>query len=84
MKNIKSNLFDKKNVLDKINMESIYGGANKSDINYSDSKKDGGGWDIAVNSLIDVVDSSRSLDKPEDTTTLERPVFTGPDFSDAK
>lgn len=46
------------------NIDKIYGG-NNSDVTYTDSKNDGGGWDIAVISLIDTIDSSRGMDKPQ-------------------
>jgi len=48
----------------KIENHNIYGGENKSDVNYADSKGDGNSYDIAVQSLIDVVDSKATLDKP--------------------
>ena len=63
MKNLKSSLFDKKEVLKKVNLEGIYGGGNRSDVSYSDSKTKRS-YDIAVNSLIDTVKSRQSLDKP--------------------
>jgi len=64
MKKLNSKLFEKKEVLKKVNMENLVGGSNSSDVTYNDSKQDGGGYDIAVQSLIDTIDSSRSLDKP--------------------
>jgi hypothetical protein len=70
MKNMNSRLFDKKETLSKIEMGACLGG-NKSDVNYSDTKKDGvDKWDIAVDSVIDTVNSSKSLDKPSATVSL--------------
>ena len=63
MKKLKTSLFDKEKTLKKVNLEGIYGGANKSDVNYTDSKGSKS-YDIAVLSLIDTVDSKQSLDKP--------------------
>jgi hypothetical protein len=61
MKNLKQSLFDKTSTLTRVEMGVCYGG-NNSDVEYTDSKYSGG-WDIAVNSVIDIVKSSEALDK---------------------
>lgn len=77
MKKLESKLFDTSNVLERIDLEAIYGGANKSDVNYSDSKKDGGGWGVDVNSVIDFIDSSRSLDCPSVSEEMQKVENSG-------
>lgn len=63
MKKLNSKLYQKFEKSRVSNLDTIYGG-NNSDVTYSDSKKDGGGYDIAVVSLIDTVDTTNALDKP--------------------
>jgi natural product precursor len=71
MKKMNSKLFEKNNEISKREMTSLLGGANSSDVNYNDTKKDnGGGWDIGVKTLIDVVDTSTGLDKPHSGTLI--------------
>lgn len=63
MKKLKSNLFEKKETLKSVSLDGIYGGGNKSDQNYADSKI-GGSYDVALNSMADIVKTKRGLDKP--------------------
>lgn len=68
-----SSLYDAGSILDRDNYVSITGGledvdgGNKSDVSggYNDTKNLGtGGYDQAVNSLIDVTDTKNADDKP--------------------
>lgn len=61
---MKKSKFSKLSTLTKINKNTVVGGATGSDVTFTDSKRDGGGYDIAVNSLIDIKTSSETLDKP--------------------
>lgn len=66
MKNKRSKFLSEELLSNRIGLDNVIGGAagNNSDVTYNDSKRDGGGYDIAVLSLIDTVDSTNSLDKP--------------------
>ena len=68
---LSSPLYDSGNIVGRDNYVSISGGmedsGNKSDSpgSYSDTKnKTSGTYDVAVNSLVDVVDTLTSQDKP--------------------
>lgn len=65
----KQNLFNDENVLSRMEMNTINGGAaagNSSDkwFGPTDSKQDGGGYDVIVNSVKDIINSSDAVDKP--------------------
>ena len=67
---LKSPLFDPKQVVDRENFSAINGGlaegGNKSDESYHDTNnKTTGTYDVAVPSLIDVVDTISKFDKPD-------------------
>jgi hypothetical protein len=64
MKSLKK--FEKSAILQNHVTSSIFGGGekNNSDVAYTDCKADGGKYDIAVLSLIDIVDSSKDFDYP--------------------
>ena len=65
MKSKRKSLLNKDLIDNRINTEKVYAGGNNSDVTYTDSHKDNnGGWDVAVLSVIDVIDSSVRLDKP--------------------
>jgi hypothetical protein len=68
-KQIKHLLEDKK--FEKKMILSTIKGGNNSDVQYVDSHNDtSGSWGIDVNSVIDQVDSSESLDKPNTGTVF--------------
>lgn len=62
MKKMNNKLFQDNELVDKLEMGTTYGG-NKSDVLYTDSRH-GGHYDIALPKLIDIVDTSRAVDKP--------------------
>jgi len=60
-----SKLYEKNSEITKREMTSLLGGANSSDKNYSDTKQNGSNqYDIAVMTLIDIINTTTSLDKP--------------------
>lgn len=60
---MKKTKFNKLETVKRINADLIIGGANKSDVNYTDTKH-GFKWDVGTQKLIDVEDTSRSNDNP--------------------
>ena len=67
MKKLNSKMFAKQNVVEKVEMSRMYGGglcSNASDVFYVDTVNDSSkNFDVAYNSLIDIVETSRGSDK---------------------
>jgi len=77
MKTLDSKLFANDAILKKTELEGTLGG-NNSDVTYSDSKS-GGSYDIAVMSVIDIHDSSRDQDKPNQLAAIDETKIAFPD-----
>jgi hypothetical protein len=70
-KKVNTQLFNSIKTLTHVEMGACQGG-NNSDKTYLDTKQDGKDkWDVGVDSLIDNIDSSKSLDKPDTKVVSE-------------
>ena len=64
MTKMNSMLLKKNSEISKREMTSIAGGANNSDVYYVDTKLKAGKYDIATQSLLDIIETTNANDKP--------------------